>query len=417
VGGDPVGEVDEALIHGRPSGYATVAWAADGQVIVPIEPGEYSLLVHRGLRWETASAIVGVVAGQTEIVELDLGQPIAHPGWLVGDPHSHASPSGDGETTMEGRLLAQAGAGTQLHFGTDHDNVADYGPLLDALGLTGVMATVISNEVSPTLRGHTNIYPIKPIPGRGNGGAVHWWSEPVETTTEHFQAMRTRHGEDFILQLNHPLDSGTGEFGQWSPGLVGAPDRWSDDFQAVEVNNAGDTEGAALFLDVLARGHQVTPVGVTDSHGPLSGGQGINATFIQLGTDDPAAVTDAMLIEAFNSGRTLATRGPFLDLSIAPGTTLVDAGTLSVEAVSPTWIVVDRISLWMDGAVVAVVEGASAEFELEPTQDAVYVVLAEGDQPMAPVSGETPWAMSGPIRVDVGGDGWTAPLPALQLGG
>ena len=34
---------------------------------------------------------------------------------------------------------------------------------------------------------------------------------------------------------------------------------------------------------------------------------------------------------------------------------------------------------------------------------------------MSPFYGNTPWAMSGAIFVDAGGDGWAPPLPALTI--
>ena len=113
--------------------------------------------------------------------------------------------------------------------------------------------------------------------------------------------------------------------------------------------------------------------------------------------------------------RTIASRGPFLRLSIAPGSVLTAPATLEVEAFAPSWIVVDRLLLLRDGVEVARADGTTATFELAPDADAAYVVIAEGDRPMLPVSGNTPWALASPILVDLDGDGWDAPLPPLSL--
>ena len=64
-----------------------------------------------------------------------LPKAFEHPGWVLGDPHSHGSPSSDGALPMEDRLIVHAGVGLQVHFGTDHDHLADYRPLLAPLGL------------------------------------------------------------------------------------------------------------------------------------------------------------------------------------------------------------------------------------------------------------------------------------------
>jgi hypothetical protein len=82
---------------------------------------------------------------------------------------------------------------------------------------------------------------------------------------------------------------------------------------------------------------------------------------------------------------------------------------------------VDRVVLLQDGVPVTEVpcEGqapvpCSARLPLAPARDAVYVVMAEADRPMAgPAAGVTAWAATSWVRVDVGGDGWTAPLPPL----
>ena len=62
------------------------------------------------------------------------------------------------------------------------------------------------------------------------------------------------------------------------------------------------------------------------------------------------------------------------------------------------------------------VEADNTTFQLAPAEDASYVVVAEGDTTMDPVWSSRPWAMSAAIRVDTDGDGWTAPLPPLQVG-
>jgi hypothetical protein len=55
----------------------------------------------------------------------------------------------------------------------------------------------------------------------------------------------------------------------------------------------------------------------------------------------------------------------------------------------------------------------TAGFVLEAASDLAFVVIAEGDQVMAPVDGDRPWAMAAAWLVDVGGDGWVAAMGAL----
>ena len=404
--------VDPRVVRWRPSGYAGVGWARDGEVRLEVEPGTYHLVGFRGIQYELDEADVTVVAGEEKVVAFDLPRAYSTGDYLLGDPHMHASPSADSTVTMEERVLDAAAMGLQLHFGTDHDHVADYRPLTSALGIESQLHSVVADEVSSVMRGHMNAYPLTAVPEEPNGGAWLWWSDIVSTTSELFSVLRANYG-DFILQANHPQSSGIASSAQWEVGKVGKPDFWDPDFDAVEVENNGDYS-TAFFSDLVSRGIRVTPVGVSDVHGYFER-QGLSATFIGVGTDDVEGYSDDALREAMRAHRTIVTRGPFLEMSLDPGSEVRGPVELRVQSRSPSYIRVDRLVLHRDGARVQVKEGVEATFDLSPDEDAVYWVSAEGDSPMAPMWALTPWAMSAPIWVDVGEAGWTPPLPPLTL--
>lgn len=411
---DTLPSVDPALVPARTGGYAAVGWARDGEITLRVAPGRYRALAHRGIRAEIDVEEITVSVDAPATVLVDLPWAYVTDGFLLGDPHLHASPSADGSIPMEDRVLTAAAVGLQLHFGTDHDHIADYRPLVTALGLESSMRSVVADEVSPVRRGHMNIYPVEPVPDEPNGGAWAWWSELVPDTATQFAILRARHG-DFVLQSNHPVESGLAQSADWSPGHIGRADRWSEDFDAVEVMNSSDyATHQPFFVDLLLRGLVRTPTGVSDAHGYL-GSMGVSATFLGVGTNDPASCTDDDLREAMRAHRTVVSRGPYVETSVPPGSLVVGAHTVTVRALSPSWIQVDRLRLFRDGAVVAEVEGTEASFELAPEVDAAYWVEAVGDASMSPVWSTTPWAMTSPWRVDVTGDGWTAPLPPLVV--
>ena len=139
----------------------------------------------------------------------------------------------------------------------------------------------------------------------------------------------------------------------------------------------------------------------------------MNVTYVGLGVDSPDDATPGALVEAILNRRTVVSTGPFLRCSIDPGTEITGSAELDVEALSPSWIQVSRLSLLMNGEVVETVEGTQAQFTLAPVSDATYVVIAEGDESMAPVRSGLPWAMTSAWLVDVEGDGWEPPLPSL----
>ena len=312
--------------------------------------------------------------------------------------------------------MVSAGVGLQMHFGTDHDHVADYNPLIGPMGLSEWLVSVVSSEMSPVVRGHINLYPLEQIEA-ANGGAWLWWSNRVTSTEEQMALLRGHYPNAFRIQLNHPLDTGLGESAKWSPGKIGNAEKWSVDFDTIEILNAGRYDKyLPFYLDLFGRGILSAPTGTSDSHSHTGGQVGLSATFFGMGTNVVADYSDEILREAIDARHTIVTRGPFLDMSIAPGSVISTADTLEVKALTPSWIQVDRLQLWKDGEVVTTVEGNEATFELAPEADSYYVVMAEGDSAMGGVwGGQTPWAMSSPILFDVGGDGWTPPLAPLEM--
>lgn len=425
--GDPVGDRG-ALVPDRPSGLATLAFLRDGDMMIPVEPGTYEVTVHRGLRWEMAQQTVEVGSGETVDVEADLSAAYEIPDAWIIDPHSHAAPSSDSSILMEDRLIVAASNGVQLHVGTDHDHIADYRPLLAPLGLDGVLNSVVADEVSPVLRGHFNAWPLEEIPGKPNHGAVSWWDGIVDTASL-FADIRGM-ASDLVLQANHPAgDKGICGYAEYNltSGTIGDPDRWSDDFDAMEVLNKRDVdEYLPYFLDLVNRGYTPMPVGVSDSHTHRDG-EGDSLTFLHH--DAGVAYTPAALLAAAHEKGTVVCRGPYIQATIdgawAPGNDYVGAQTLDVVIWAPSWMPLDTISLLRDGAVVENIalsgldqQRGSASFTLDPEVDASYIVTASGTGSMDPVyPGVQPWAMTAPIRIDLDGDGWDAPLPPLSLGG
>jgi len=417
----PTPEVDETLSAPRATAYPAAGWSRDGTLALLAEPGVYDLVVHRGARHTFHTETITIEAGSATTLDVNLLPGFSHRGYLFGDPHSHAGPSPDSYIPIAERLVETAADGVQLHFATDHDHISDFRPLLAPLGLDGIVNTIVATEMSPVARGHLNCYPLQPVMTLPNSGAFLWWREPVESTTEEFAILRERYGgpleetDGFVLSMNHPIGVGVADLADWSPGVIGAPDYWADDFDAMEVLNGGSYDDyLPLYLDLVARGQRVTPVGVSDSHRYFSGSPGLNGTYIGMGIDDPGDYTDDRLREAYLARNTIVSRGLFLDLSLAPGSVWIGAQTLEVSAVG-AWVEADRLLLYENDRLQQTVDGPTHTFDLSPDRDAFYVVIAEGDTSMAPVYSTTPWAMASAIFIDEDGDGWRPPKPPLTL--
>ena len=426
AGADPVVD-NPAIAHRRPNGAAAWAYVVDGEMSVPLEPGEYSVVVHRGTTHEAVTASVTIESGDATTVRADLIQSVDTAGLRSIDPHSHATPSGDGKVPMEGRLIVTAAHGVDIHVGTDHDHVADYRVLLEPLGLDTHLGSIVANEVSPILRGHHNAYPLETVPDEPNGGAFQWWTswrEWVTTAGFHEWTRRMRSDGEIIVQANHPTGS-SGLFGNagYDPiaGTIANRNSWSSDFDAVEVlNDGGYARVFPYYLDLLNRGLNPTPVGVSDSHDHLEG-MGVNRTWVPMALERIEDLTNNHVRTAILNGGTVASFGPLVvptvDGEWAAGKTYTGSADVTVDVRTPSWMSVDELQVYENGIQVQTlpIEGGPVSVTLDPSIDAVYVLTVTGSDDMAPAyPGKRPWALVQGIFIDVDGDGWESPLPSLD---
>ncbi len=438
-GSGPPGTVPHELkeklgIPDSTSRYAR-AWIWDGHLELPILPGSYRVWVEHSFRHDRAQVDgVEILPGEATDVAVTLTQRVPNDGWLAMDSHLHAAPSNDGHLPMEHRVVACAATGIDLPVNTDHDRMADYQPIVEALGLDDRMRFIPGVEVSPVIRGHHNMYPVEPTPfDRVNGGAPSWWQIAVDfgddyTTQDFFDGMRAQGTEHSVIQSNHPRSPGLFSAAGYGPetGQPNDDDNWSWDFDVFELINGtgrGDfwdlREDWFSFLDL---GRTNAPVGVSDSHSRTSP-CGYGRTDVYVGTSEPSEVTPAMLAEAIRAGHLVVSGGVTLRLEAdgaLPGDTVSGAQhAIEARVLGPDWIIPTEIRLIRNGETVetvalpdAPVDGVWWEgtFDIDETSDAWYVVEADGPSGMGGVwGGGVPYAAGQAFFVDVDGDGWEAP--------
>lgn len=409
--------LSSSQVPGKPDGHDAIGYLRDGDLKIPLAPGEYRVVIHHGPECEYVDATVTVVGGESTAIETAI-ECLALPEgiWSI-DPHSHSSASGDGKITMAERILTHAGHGVDIHVSTEHDHVVDFQPLIQALGLSEEISTVVGAEVSPPLRGHHNAYPLTPNPDAVNLGAIPWWSAWSNTSNLH-DSIRVMLPENGLIQANHPLgSSGLFEVGGYSieDGTIGRPDFWSTNFDAMELINDGYYQDyLPYYFDLISRGYDIAATSVSDSHNHSSG-VGVNRTYVYANS---RSVDDIMA--GMGAKQTVPSVGPYIHATIngdwAPGRTFDGPVTLEVSIFNPSWMDVDTIELYENGSVIETIpytEGPLT-FELNPTDDAHYSVAASGTFPMLPLYNSSPWAITSALYVDVAGDGWTPILPPLE---
>jgi len=434
--GPPDSPIDDAWRAGLglPARTTTAmrVWTADGDVSIPLPPGDYELTVsasHRHSR-ETHSAQVTTTGGSTSV---NLEEVIPrNSGYLAMDSHLHAAPSTDGSLPMEDRLVVCAAAGVELPVTTDHDRMVAYGPLVPALGLEDTMTVIDGVEVSSVLRGHFNLFPAPSSgPSVPNGGAPAWWM-PLKNTDELLARMRKAAPEGAFIQVNHGRESPSGMMsaGLYEPetGEPFRPDYWSWNFDLVEiVNGKGQRsweEPRADWFSWLNYGHKRIPIGVSDSHGRTSG-CGYGRTEVMVGTDVASEVTPEILSEAIRQGRVIVAGGVSLlvnDGTNLPGSTKTgDTISLAITVLGPEWARPDVVRVIRYGETVLeeVITGPSVDgvwwsgtFEDVRDSDAWYVVEVQGSDALGgPYGSALPYALSNAFFLDTAGDGWNPAPP------
>ncbi|MBK6683638.1 MAG: carboxypeptidase regulatory-like domain-containing protein [Deltaproteobacteria bacterium] len=345
----------------RPAGTITVEHAIDGEGELVLPTGRHQFYFSRGAEYDVARAIVDVRPGTTSTLTATLSRVVDTPGWQSTDTHLHAQKSADSWDLYETIVAVMAAEGLELPVSTEHEYLGDFNPAIEKLGLHHWMKGIVGSEVSTGTYGHFNAYPLVPNPEVHGNGWINWYGLEVVQT---FAQIRSNPA-DPVLQVNHPRDGDRlGYFDAMgldpASNRVIATDRWSEDFDVIEIMNQCDidhVESVRLpdWFGFLEHGKKKFAVGGSDSHHAKRGELGYPRTYLRLGHDDPSAVEPSELRDAVKAGRMTVTCGPFVDFQIGAAqigdtvTTGSSTVTLQVVVRAPDWMDVDQLEVWADG--------------------------------------------------------------------
>ena len=414
----------------------------DGELTIGLPPGEWTLDVSRGVEFEAFTASPMTITADTDTdVAASLLRVLDTDGWISLDTHLHSEMSLDSTIPLEDRLLAVAAEGVDIAVSTEHDFVNNYQPVVDALGLGGVLAHRTGVETSTFAFGHINAWPLVRDSQRAAGGAFEWYGLPPGDI---FGEMRTR-GE-VIIQINHPRDGSSGFFNlidfnrdlgiaTQDPADVGFPGADFNDFNfdAIEVgNDFNDMDFAAAFADYLAlaaAGHPAAATGSSDSHGPSAfAGNSRTFVFVGLGNDDPATVDLDAVDQAIKARKVVVSQGAFVTAQIedpstgqpAPFGDLVDLSgetdaRVHIKVQAPSWMPLNGVVVYRGRNIITTLlidPGETAPVRFDGTFD---VPLGAGDDFIVivalpagrgdPVLGQPDASFTNPILYDADGDG------------
>ena len=387
-------------------GVELARFVAIGETAHRLPPGDYRVTVSHGLEHDVSVSDVSLVSGASTRLEPDLPRVLDTDGWVSVDLHLHSDLSTDSVHAVEDAVRMIAAEGLQAAAATDHDFLTDYGDVAERAGVGGRLALATGVEVSTTVYGHINGYPLARQPEHAGAGAPVWFEMAPSDVFSALRALGDADRGGAIVQINHPrlgdasffgalrLDRESGAFTADPTSLGLDPSTDLDDFgfEVVEVFNGytrgGNEESLLDYLALFSAGRRFTMVGNSDTHQP-DRPAGSPRSFVRV--TDEAAWTWSDLNRGLRAREVTVAAGVFVTAELA-GPRVGDTVPVHVVAQAPPWARTDRLRIYAGR--VAVVDQALAD-----TSDVVRF------------DGVVDVALSGADFVVVRVDGPVAPLP------
>lgn len=446
---EPDKRLGERSLHGQ----TRVDYTA-GQDTLRVKPGRYDITLSHGPLFERVER-KDVLLTDGATLDGHLAQVIQTPGWIPGDFHQHTVGSLDSHESFVDQVKENLSQGLQCAAVTDHDNVTDLSPQVTLLQARACYLPIIGDEVSVNGVGHFNAFPLPldPADPFALAGVKLWVDRTIQDLFAQLHALPTNPS----VFINHPRSPDIkGYFTtlKWEPwsGTAGKGSL-AQDFDALEVNTelgqatdftpegwarwaAGDATVPTLadWFGFLNRGKDVCGVGDSDAH-DRGDDAGYPRTYLRVGHNDPAALTEQQVTQALAAQHAVVSRGAWLSVSVGDQHPMghdevVDGAggvTFHVVAQVPPWLSLDTVEVYANGLLVdsrpALAPAADAadptvwfddDFTFTaPAQDTWYVFVTRGSSSGQPVFSGWPFAFTNPVYVDVDGGGFTAPGPVV----
>lgn len=341
---------------------------------IQLDPGDYALVVSRGLAYDTRTLRVTLEPGQTLAPSVALVRVLDMPDFAGGDFHIHSIDSFDAPVPREERVRSLLAEGLDVFAATDHTTRIDYAPLIADQGASDLLVSLIGEEVTTFDIGHYNIFPVVPDVSVQNLGGIDWaGAAPAGegfpsrgaynlSPSELLALLAAEEGSP-IIQLNHINSVLHGFFSlqgvdtaQVPPRSVmphtlfrqdpALPNLFSDDFTAMELWRGYADDPELIFgenlgdvFNLLNQGIVRTWTSNSDTHGTLETPVGGPRNLIGLGEARGLALAEApqRVAQALREGRVVLSNAPFIRVTLE-----TDAGRAGLEPGLPTQVAATR---------------------------------------------------------------------------
>lgn len=453
---------DERVRAAAESNWISLAGVPGDPLRQRLPAGRYRVLASRGPEWSVGETRIELAPGEQRSLEIEAPvRVVEQPGYVSADLHVHSAASDDSALPTRQRIAAFVAQGAQVIVSTEHDNVIDYAPTIEAMGVGDRVASVVGVEVTSTVvgdvtpytSGHSNAFPLVRDPDAYRGDAPRAENRRLRDIVAD---LRARPGRP-ILQLNHPREAGVDRgLGSYLShlGVVGepfdptrplsapgnaalietlAPSALRDlDFDVIELLNGSSMEAyrrtRAAWFSLILQGEFRPGTANSDSHDVRT----VVALPRNYVATEAAVAAEAFagdrsfdetdFISAVRAGRLFGSTGPLLDVRLGDtrpgGTSTERVADLHVEVRRASWVPADELRVFVDGALwhrAPPPERGALVLPMRFERDAFVTVEVEGRADPTSIyaliaPGFTPFAFTNPIFVDVdGAPGWTAP--------
>jgi hypothetical protein len=370
---------------------------------LPIEPGNYRVVLSHGPEFSSASSDIAVVAGATTPVAGQITRVLDTTGFVGSDFHVHSIDSADAQVSRVDRVVSLLAEGVDFFTPSDHEFRADFAPTIAALGGSSLLGTATGNEITTFDYGHFNAWPMTIDPAQVNGGAVdHGGAAPAgldfpsagnfSLTPAQIIALAAGDPGTNTVQINHihshfgvdgqtglaidtgvePPQSGVPAAARRLPAL---PNFFTDTFNALEIW-IGDDRGqvytnflgqnAGDWFNLINQGIVRTGIADSDTHGRIGGSAGNPRSMVASPTDAPgalSAIADTLSANV-NDGRVVGTNAPMVRVTVDAASTGQTGGLalglprtiattdgnadVTVQIQSPIWAKFDRVEYYVN---------------------------------------------------------------------
>lgn len=330
-------------------------YTSTGKINVVLPAGKYTVFAGRGFEYGVDSLSIELSQGDSLKRKLTIRHEVNTEGWICSDTHVHTETySQHGDATERERVITLAGEGIELPIITDHNQHIDLSAVAKRNQVDKYFTLVIGNEVTSKV-GHFNVFPIDSTESVKSSTPPNWTG--LRANIEKYRRPK-------VIILNHARDIHN-DFRPHdrSKFLAIAGQRLDGEpifSNAIEVVNSGSQQSdwMQLFDDwmrLLNGGHELTPIGSSDSHDVSRFIVGQGRTYIRANDAFPNSININEVVDHFLNGKVMVSCGLLTSLKVndqfGPGETAPgsDHVTAEIEVSGPSWTNADNLVLYING--------------------------------------------------------------------